>query len=113
MRVAPPTRMTSPRACGGRHASLSAAGKGVLGPSGGVVTRRRARGVMARFDAVALLEWVGEPVDDAAVVVVAAEVGVAVGRLHLDHALAALEHGDVEGPPAEVPDQDLLVRLLV
>ena len=45
--------------------------------------------------------------------VVAAKVGVAVGRDDLDDPLADLEHRDVEGAAAEVVDRDELVLLLV
>jgi hypothetical protein len=44
--------------------------------------------ILAEIDAVALLELRDDPVDDALIEVVAAEVRVAVGRLHFDHALA-------------------------
>ena len=54
-----------------------------------------------------------DPVDDALIEIVAAEVRVAVGRLHLDHAFADLEDRDVEGAAAEVVDRDRLVLLLV
>ena len=54
-----------------------------------------------------------EPVDDRLVEVVAAEVVVAGGRLDLEHAVADLEHGHVEGAAAEVEDEDRLVGLLV
>ncbi len=40
-------------------------------------------------------------------------MGVAVGGLHLDHALAHLQDRDVEGAAAEVVDRDHLVLLLV
>ena len=69
--------------------------------------------VLAQVDAVALLELRDDPVDDALVEVVAAEVRVAVGRLHLDDALADLEDRDVERAAAEVVDGDRLVLLLV
>ena len=68
---------------------------------------------LRQVDAVALLELGREPLDDAIVEVVAAEVRVAVGRLHLDDALADLEHRDVERAAAEVVDGDRFVLLLV
>ena len=54
-----------------------------------------------------------DPILNALVEVVAAEVRVAVGGLDLDHAFADFEDRDVEGPAAEVVDGDDLVLLLV
>src|SRR6202023_4252606 len=51
--------------------------------------------------------------DDAAVEVVPAQVGVTGGGPYLDHALADVEDADVEGPAAQVEDQHRLVGLLV
>ena len=65
------------------------------------------------IDAFLLLELRDDPVDDALVEVVAAEVRVAVGRLDLDDAFADFEDRDVEGAAAEVVDGDRLVLLLV
>ena len=59
------------------------------------------------------LELVGQPVDDALVEVVAAQVRVAVGRLHLEDALAQFQDRDVERAAAQVIDGDALVLLLV
>ena len=59
------------------------------------------------------LELVENPVDDGVVPVVAAQVGVAVGGLHLEHAVADFQHGDIEGAAAEVVHGNLLVALLV
>ena len=56
-----------------------------------------------------VLELGDHPVDDALVPVVAAEVRVAGGRLHLEHAVADLEHRHVERAAAEVEDEDRLV----
>jgi hypothetical protein len=64
-------------------------------------------------DAVFLLELLGHPVHDPAVVVVATKVGVAVGGLDLEDAVADVEDGDVEGAAAEVEDEDRLVLLLL
>jgi hypothetical protein len=47
--------------------------------------------VLGQVDAVAVLEVLHQPVHDALVPVVAAEVVVAAGGLHLDHALAHLQ----------------------
>ena len=66
--------------------------------------------VVAQVDPVLLFELVGHVVDDALVEVLAAEEGVAVGRLHLEHAVADLEHRDVERAAAQVVDRDRLVR---
>ena len=68
---------------------------------------------LREVDALVLLELRDDPVDHPLVEVVAAEVGVAVRGLHLDDALADLEHRDVEGAAAEVVDRDRLVLLLV
>ena len=69
--------------------------------------------VLGEVDALVLLELGQQPVDDPLVEVVAAQVGVAVGGLDLEDALAQLQDGDVEGAAAQVVDRDLLVALLV
>jgi hypothetical protein len=48
--------------------------------------------ILAQVDALVLAELLDQPVDHLLVVVVAAEMGVAVGGLDLDHAVADLEH---------------------
>ena len=65
--------------------------------------------VLAQVDALLALELVADPVDDPLVEVVAAEVGVAVGRDDLEDALAQAQDRDVEGAAAEVVDGDRLV----
>ena len=69
--------------------------------------------VLADVDALILLELGDQPMHDQIVDVVAAEVGVAVGRHDLDHLLADLEHRDVEGAAAEVVHRDEMVIALV
>ena len=44
--------------------------------------------VLAQVDALGLFEFAGEPVDDHLVEVIAAQVGVAIGRFDLEDAVA-------------------------
>ena len=69
--------------------------------------------VAAEIDALLLAEFADEPVDDALIVVVAAEVRVAVGRLHFEDAVADFEDRHVERAAAEVPHEDRLVAFFV
>jgi hypothetical protein len=66
-----------------------------------------------QVDAVVLGELVGQVVHDPAVEVVPAQVGVAGRGAHFDHAVADVQDAHVEGPAAQVEDQDGLVLLLV
>ena len=83
---------------------------GLLGAFLEALQRER---VLAQVDALLLLELVGEVVDDALVEVLAAEEGIAIGRAHLEHAVADLEDRDVEGAAAEVVDRDRAAALLL
>ena len=80
-----------------------------LGLLGGLLEALRGHPVGRQVDAVGGLELLDEPVDDPLVPVVAAEVGVAVGRLDLEHAVADLEHRHVERAAAEVEHEHRLV----
>ncbi len=84
-----------------------------LGLLGGFLEALEGLLVLAQVDALVLLELGQEPLDDTLVEVVAAEVGVAVGGLDLEDAVAQLEDRDVERAAAQVVDGDLLVVLLV
>ena len=84
-----------------------------LGLLGGLLEALQGLLVLGEVDALVLLELGQQPVDDPLVEVVAAQVGVAVGGLDLEDALAQLQDGDVEGAAAQVVDRDLLVALLV
>ena len=65
--------------------------------------------VLGQVDPVGGLELLHQPVDDALVPVVATEVGVAMGALDLEHAVADLEHRHVERAATEVEHEDRLV----
>ena len=67
----------------------------------------------AQVEAFIFLELVDQPVHDALVDVVAAQVRVAVGGLHFDHAFADFKNRNIERAAAEVVDRDGLVLLLV
>ncbi len=69
--------------------------------------------ILGQIDAIRFRELVDDPVDDALVDVVAAKVGIAVRRLHLDDAFPHFQNGDVERASAEIEDGDFLVPLLV
>jgi hypothetical protein len=84
-----------------------------LGLLGGFLEALEGHRVLADVDAFLLAELLGEEVDEALVPVVAAQVRVAVGREHLEDAVADVEDRDVEGTAAKVEDRDLLVLLLV
>jgi hypothetical protein len=63
--------------------------------------------VLSKVNALVFLELFDEPIDDALVPVVAAQVGVAVGGQYFDHAIAYFENGDIERTAAEVKDEDV------
>ena len=80
-----------------------------LGLLGGLLEALGGHPVRRQVDAVGGLELLDEPVDDPLVPVVTAEVGVAVGRLDLEDAVADLQHRHVERAAAEVEHEDRLV----
>ena len=69
--------------------------------------------VLRQIDALIFLELFDDPVDEALVDVVAAEVCVTVGRLDFHDALADFEDRNVERTAAEIVDGDGLVVLFV
>src|SRR5438094_5218725 len=69
--------------------------------------------VLAQVNIVLFLELIDQPVHDALVHVVAAQVRVPVGGLHFDDAAAHLQHGNVERAAAQVVHRDRFIILLV
>ena len=69
--------------------------------------------VLGQVNAVLGLELVHEPLNDAVVPVVAAELVVAGGSQHLDNTVADFQQGHVEGAAAKVEDQDGLFLLVL
>ena len=85
----------------------------ILAFSAASLRRCRARRSLRRSMPCLLAELVGQVVDDALVEILAAEEGVAIGRLDLEHAVADLENRDVERAAAEIVDRDLAAALLL
>ncbi len=83
-----------------------------LGLLGGLAQTLQRHLVLGQVDAVAGLEDLDQVVDDLLVPVVATEVVVTVGGLHLDDPVADLQQRDVEGAATEVEDQNGLVVLV-
>jgi len=69
--------------------------------------------VVGKIDALLFTELADQPFDDAMVVVVAAQMRVAVGGLHFEDAVADFQDRDVERAAAQVPDQNGFVALFL
>ena len=84
-----------------------------LGLLGSLAQALQGHAVLGQVDAGILLELVDQPFHDAPVEVVAAEVRVAVGGLHFEHAFPEFQDGNVESAAAEVVHGDGLLLLLI
>ncbi len=91
--------------------SLHGGGEFDLGSFRGVTQTLQSHFVAlaAKVEAFVFLEFVDEPVDQALIDVIAAEVGVTVGGFNFDNASADFENRNVERSAAEVVDGDGLV----
>ena len=69
--------------------------------------------VASQVDSLVLLELVGQVVDDPQVKVLATQMGIPVGRLDFEDALANLENRDVEGAAAQIEDGDFFFLAFV
>ena len=69
--------------------------------------------VLGQVDAVRFLELVHEILNDLVIPVVAAQMGVAVGRQNFEHAVRNFQNGDVERAAAQVVDHDLAALVLI
>ena len=68
--------------------------------------------VLGEVYALVFFEFLGDPVDQQLIDIVAAQMGVAVGRFHFDDIFADFQDRDVERSAAEIVDGDLLVLFL-
>lgn len=75
--------------------------------------RCRAIGSSTQVDLVFGLEGLGHVVDQHVVEVVAAQVRIAVGRLHLEHAIAQFQNRDIERTAAQVVHGNLHIAVLL
>ena len=64
--------------------------------------------IAAQIDAVLALELIGQPIHNAAIPVVAAQLGIAAGGLHIEHTLGNAQHRYVEGAAAQVEHEHAL-----
>ena len=69
--------------------------------------------IAAQVKAVALLKGIGQPVDDAAIPVVATELGVTAGGLHIEDTIGDAQHRHIKGATAQVEHQDALAGAAV
>ena len=88
-------------------------GKLLLGLLGSLADAHHRGGILRQVSAVRTHELAAHPLHDALVEVIAAQVVVAAGGQHLDHAVADLDDGHIKRTAAQVIDHDLLGRAVV
>ncbi len=92
---------------GGRRRKLD------LGLLGSLLQTLQSHRILTQIDLVLGLERLGHIVDQDMVEVVAAQMGVAVGRLNLEHTVAQFENRDIESTAAQVVNGHLHIRILL
>ena len=92
---------------------LQGTGKLAFGFFGCFLQALQRHRVVTQVDAVLPLEFRREPVDDALIEVIAAQVGIPVGGFDFENAVAQFQNGNVERAAAQIVDGDDLICLLV
>lgn len=67
--------------------------------------------VLAKVDALVLLEVVSQEVDNALVKVITTQVSVSAGAQHLKHTVSHLQDGHIKGTTTQVKHEDGLIAL--
>ena len=93
--------------------SLLSRGQADLGFFGRRLQALHGHRIARQIDTLIFFEFSQQPLDDLLIDVVAAQVGITIGRLHFNNTLTYLEDGDVEGATAKVVHRDLFVFLFV
>ena len=88
---------------------LGGAGQLHLGLFRSFLQTLQGHGILTEVDSGLALELVGQPIDDALIPVITAQMVVAGGGANLEHTVAQLKHGYVEGAAAQVEHQDLFL----
>ena len=65
--------------------------------------------IAAQIDPLLFDKFFRKPIDDFAIEVVAAQLGIAAGGLDLKDSIAHIQNRDIKGATAEVKDQDFLL----
>ncbi|EMI50595.1 putative NAD-specific glutamate dehydrogenase [Stenotrophomonas maltophilia AU12-09] len=98
------------------HFGLLGAGQLDLGALGSILQALQGQRILAQVDALVLVEFFNQVLDDAVVEVFATQEGVAVGGQHFELLLAVdvgdLDHRDVEGAAAQVVHHDLAILVV-
>ena len=94
-----------------RQIDIGRAGRAqfLLGLFAGLLQTLQGHGVFAQVDPLLFFEFVGHPIDQHLIEVVAAQVRIAVGGDDAEHAVGHFQHRHVEGAAAQVEHDDLFV----